>query len=41
MDYFAALDVSVKQASVFIVDATGKITREVKVASAAEALLGC
>ena len=33
MDYFAGLDVSVKQTSVCIVDDSGKIIREVKVAS--------
>ena len=40
MDYFAGLDVSVKDTSVCIVDDTGKIVREVKVASEPEALLG-
>src|ERR1700757_3845261 len=39
MDYFAGLDVSVKDTSVCIVDETGKIIREVKVASEPEALL--
>ena len=39
MDYFAGLDVSVKEASVCIVDDTGRILREVKVASEPEALL--
>jgi transposase len=39
MDYFAGLDVSVKDTSVCIVDGNGKIVREVKVASAPEALL--
>jgi len=39
MDYFAGLDVSVKDTSVCIVDETGKIVREVKVASEPEALL--
>src|SRR6516162_9034527 len=39
MDYFAGLDVSVKDTSVCIVDGTGKITREVKVASEHDALL--
>ena len=34
MDHFAGLDVSVKQTSVCIVDDTGKIVREAKVASA-------
>jgi transposase len=39
MDYFAGLDVSVKVTSVCIVDDTGKIVREVKVASEPDALL--
>ena len=39
MDHFAGLDVSVKESSVCIVDDTGKIVREVKVASEPEALL--
>ena len=39
MDYFAGLDVSVKKTSVCIVDDTGKIVRELKVASEPEALL--
>src|ERR1700745_3902349 len=39
MDYFAVLDVSVKDTSVCIVDGTGKIVREVKVASEPDALL--
>ena len=39
MDHFGGLDVSVKEASVCIVDDTGKIVREVKVASEPEALL--
>src|SRR6187431_2487085 len=39
MDYFAGLDVSVKDTSVCIVDDTGKIVREMKVASEPEALL--
>jgi predicted NBD/HSP70 family sugar kinase len=33
MDHFAGLDVSVKETSLCIVDGTGKIVREVKVAS--------
>ena len=33
MDHFAGLDVSVKETSVCIVDDTGRISREVKVAS--------
>jgi transposase len=39
MDHFAGLDVSVKEASLCIVDDTGRIVREVKVASEPEALL--
>jgi transposase len=39
MDYFAGLDVSVKQTSVCIVDDTGKSVREVKVPSEPKALL--
>src|SRR6516165_4270133 len=39
MDYFAGLDVSVKETSVCIVDDTGKIVREVKVASEPKLLL--
>jgi transposase len=39
MDHFAGLDVSVKDTSVCIVDDTGRIVREVKVASEPEDLL--
>jgi transposase len=39
MDYFAGLDVSVKDTSVCIVDDAGRIKREVKVASEPDALL--
>ena len=39
MDHFAGLDVSVKDTSICIVDDTGRIVREVKVASEPEALL--
>ena len=39
MDYFAGLDVSVKDTSVCIVDDAGKIVREVKVASEPDDLL--
>jgi transposase len=39
MDHFAGLDVSVKEISVCIVDDTGRIMREVKVASEPEDLL--
>ncbi len=40
MDHFAGLDVSVKETSVCIVDDTGKIVREVKVASEPDASAG-
>src|SRR5260370_28353716 len=39
MEHFAGLDVSAKQTSVCLVDDTGRIVREVKVASEPEALL--
>ena len=39
MEHFAGLDVSVKESSVCIVDDTGKIVREVKIASEPRALL--
>ena len=39
MDHFAGLDVSVKETSVCIVDETGKIVREVRVASEPGALV--
>src|SRR6187455_3036584 len=39
MEHFAGLDVSVKDTSVCVVDDTGRIVREVKVASEPEALL--
>ena len=39
LDPFAGLDVSVKETSICIVDDTGRIVREVKVASEPEALL--
>src|SRR5450631_3174845 len=39
MDHFAGLDVSVKETNVCIVDDTGRIVREVKVASEPEDLL--
>ena len=39
MDYFAGLDVSVKETRVCIVDDAGKIVREARVASEPEALL--
>jgi hypothetical protein len=40
MDRFAGLDVSVKETSLCIVDGTGKIVREVKVASEPDARCG-
>ena len=39
MEHFAGLDVSVKETSICIVDDTGRIVREVKVASEPDALL--
>ena len=39
MEHFAGLDVSVKQTNVCIVDGTGRLVREVRVASEPEALL--
>src|ERR1700751_5614778 len=39
MDHFAGLDVSVKETSVCVVDETGKIVREVNVASEPQGLL--
>jgi hypothetical protein len=39
MDHFAGLDVSVNETSICIVDDTGRIIREAKVASEPEALL--
>ena len=39
MDYFAGLDVSVKETSVCVVDDAGNIVREARVASEPEALL--
>lgn len=39
MEHFAGLDVSVKETSVCIVDDTGRIVREAKVANEPEALL--
>ena len=39
MEHFGGLDVSVKETSICIVDDTGRIVKEVKVASELEALL--
>ena len=41
MDHFAGLDVSVKVTSICIVDDTGKIVREVKVASSPRLCCRC
>jgi transposase len=38
MEHFAGLDVSVKQTNVCIVDGTGRLVRELRVASEPEAL---
>jgi len=38
MEYYAAIDVSLELSSVCVVDGTGKIVREAKVASEPEAL---
>ena len=40
MDHYAGIDVSLEQSSVCVVDATGRIVREAKVASEPEALAG-
>ena len=39
MEHFAGIDVSLEQSSVCVMDATGKIVREAKVASEPEALV--
>lgn len=39
MEHFAGIDVSLKDSSVCVVDATGRIVREAKVASEPEALI--
>ena len=39
MDHYAGIDVSLDQSSVCVVDATGRIVREAKVASEPEALI--
>ena len=41
MNHFAGLDVSVKETSICIVDDTGKIVREIKVASEPDACWRC
>ena len=40
MDYYAGIDVSLEQSSVCVVDGSGKIVREAKVASDPESLTG-
>ena len=40
MEHYAGIDVSLERSSVCVVDATGKIIREAKVASEPEALAG-
>ena len=40
MEHYAAIDVSLEWSSVCVVDATGKVLREAKVASDPEALVG-
>jgi hypothetical protein len=39
MDHYAGIDVSLEQSSVCVVDTTGRIVREAKVASEPEALI--
>ena len=39
MEHYAGIDVSLEQSSVCVVDATGRIVREAKVASEPEALV--
>ena len=40
MEYYAGIDVSLKESSVCVVDATGKLVREAKVGSEPECLVG-
>jgi transposase len=40
MEHYARIDISLKESSVCVVDATGKIVREIKVTSEPEALVG-
>ncbi len=39
MEYYAGIDVSLEESSICVVDATGTIMREVKIASEPEALV--
>jgi transposase len=41
MDYYAGIDVSLEQSSVCVVDESGKIVREMKVASDPAAFCWC
>src|SRR5215218_925030 len=40
MEHYAGIDVSLEQSSVCVLDATGRIVREAKIASEPEALIG-
>ena len=40
MEHYAGIDVSLESSSVCIVDATGRVVREAKIASEPEALVG-
>ena len=40
MDYYAGIDVSLESASLCVVDTTGRIVREAKVASEPDVLIG-
>ena len=40
MEYYAGIDVSLESASLCVVDATGRIVHEAKVASEPEVLIG-
>jgi transposase len=40
MEHYVGIDVSLEQSSVCVVDGTGRILRETKVASEPEALIG-
>src|SRR4051812_14177866 len=41
MEHYAGIDVSLERSSVCVVDSSGRIIREIKVASEPEALVGC
>jgi hypothetical protein len=40
MEHYAGIDVSLESASLWVVDATGRIVREAKMASEPETLIG-